>query len=42
MKKTIWMLLGFAAIFAIGSACFTPTSKEDKSSPANVPPAEQE
>lgn len=37
MKKTILMLLGFAAVFALGTACFTPSSKPDKSAAATEP-----
>ena len=33
MKKTVLMLLGFATVFAAGVACFTPSSKADKTSP---------
>jgi len=31
MKKNSLMLLGFAAVFALGTACFTPSSQPDKS-----------
>jgi hypothetical protein len=37
MKKNILMLLGFAAVFALGTACFTPSSQPDKSAPAAAP-----
>jgi len=37
MKKTILMLLGFAAVFALGTACFTPSVKPDSSMPAPTP-----
>ena len=31
--KNILMILGLAAVFAVGTACFSFSSKEDKSSP---------
>ena len=34
MIKTILMLLGLGTIFAIGTACFGPSSKADRKSPA--------
>ncbi len=37
MKKNILMLLGFAAVFALGTACFTPSSKPDPAAPAAQP-----
>jgi hypothetical protein len=37
MKKNILMFLGFAAVFALGTACFTPSSKPDSPSPAPAP-----
>ncbi len=37
MKKTILMLIGFAAVFALGAACFTPSSKPDPTVPAAAP-----
>ncbi len=37
MKKNILMLLGFAAVFALGTACFTPSAKPDPSVPAPAP-----
>jgi hypothetical protein len=36
MKKTILMLLGFAAVFSAAVACFTPSSKPDKTVPAQT------
>jgi hypothetical protein len=36
MKKTILMLLGFAAVFSAAVACFTPSSKPDKTAPAQT------
>ncbi len=37
MKKTLLMLIGFAAVFALGTACFTPSSKPDSGPPAAAP-----
>jgi len=37
MKKSILMLLAFAAVFALGTACFTPSSKPDPTAPVTVP-----
>ena len=34
MKKTFLMLLGLGAVFAVGTACFGPSSRADKNSPA--------
>lgn len=34
MKKTILMLIGLGAVFAVSTACFGPSSKVDKTSPA--------
>jgi hypothetical protein len=36
MKKTLIMLLGFAVVFAAGLACFSPSVKQDPSSPLNT------
>ena len=36
MKKTLLMLLGFAAVFALGTACFTPSSQPDPGPPASA------
>jgi len=36
MKKTILMLLGFAVVFAAAVACFSPSSKNDKTAPLNI------
>jgi hypothetical protein len=35
MKKTAIMLAGFAVLFSTAIACFTPSSKKDKSSTVN-------
>jgi hypothetical protein len=37
MKKNILMLLGVAVVFALGTACFTPSSKPDTSAPTAEP-----
>jgi hypothetical protein len=37
MKKDLLMLLGFAAVFALGTACFTPSSKPDPAIPPAAP-----
>jgi len=34
MKKTILMLIAFAALFALGTACFTPSAQPDPAAPA--------
>ncbi len=39
MKKNILMLIAFATVFAIGTACFTPSSKQDPGAPAQGPTA---
>ena len=35
MKKTILMLIGLGAVFAVSTACFGPSSKPIKGSPAS-------
>lgn len=33
-KKTLLMVLGFAVVLAAANACFSPSSKPDRSAPA--------
>jgi hypothetical protein len=37
MKKTLLMCAALAAVFALGTACFTPSSQPDPNSPAVAP-----
>jgi hypothetical protein len=36
-KKTFLMVLGFAVVLAAANACFGPSSKPDRTAPANGP-----
>ena len=41
MKKTTLMLAGFTVLFSLAAACFTPSSKKDKSSTVNEDTTEE-
>jgi hypothetical protein len=36
MTKKILMLLGFTVVLSAAVACFSPSSKKDKTSPINI------